>query len=119
MTAHEPGSRAPRDGQDPSVPVPEGDSTIEASPSGAAPGRNTGASGRESVRVRDEAPSVTSVPWAGGRIALVVATIGLLGTALGAIWFGVAERVGLNPGGVVGMGLVLVARYARARQARC
>lgn len=57
----------------------------------------------------DEAPFVTSVPWAGGRIALVVAAIGLLGTALGAIWFGVAERVELNPGGVAGMVLVLVA----------
>lgn len=50
-----------------------------------------------------------SVSWSGGRIALVVAAIGLLAAVPGAAWLGLAERYGLNPGGIAGMGLVVIA----------
>lgn len=102
MTGQEPNSRAPRDGQRPSLHGSKRDSTIEATPSGAAPGD-------EAVALSDRPPIVPWMPWPAGRIALIVATIGLFGAALGAIWFGVAERVGLNPGGPTGMVLVLTA----------
>jgi membrane protease YdiL (CAAX protease family) len=96
MTGHEPGSRAPADSQSPlTAPVADGDRTIKATPPGASPDR--------------QAPVGTNEVWVGGRIALVIAGIGLLGAALGAAWFGVAERSGLNPGGPVGVGLMLVA----------
>ena len=56
------------------------------------------------------APTVEPLKsWVGGRVALIVAGIGLLGAALGTIWFGVAERAGLNPGGSTGMILVVAA----------
>lgn len=57
----------------------------------------------------NESPGHASVTWSGGRVALRVAAIGLLGAALGAAWILMAERYGLNPGGTTGMGLVLIA----------
>src|SRR5688500_17128634 len=96
MTGHESGSRAPADSQSPlTTPIAGGDSTIKATPPDAA---------SERQRIVEIAET-----WDGGRIALVVAGIGLLGAALGAVWFGLAEWYGLNPGGFVGMALVLVA----------
>ncbi|HZO27892.1 MAG TPA: CPBP family intramembrane glutamic endopeptidase [Chloroflexota bacterium] len=95
MTGQEPGFHAPRDGPEPSAPAADPDSTIEAT----AP------------TVPYERAPAPAAPkeWPAGRIALSVAAIGLCGSALGAIWFGIAERHGVNPGGVTGAALVLVA----------
>jgi uncharacterized protein len=95
MSGHEPGSRVLRDGHAPSVPDPDPDRTFEATASRVA------AVG---------APAVDPLKgWTGGRLSLIVAGIGLVGATIGAIWFGLAERLGLNPGGAAGMGLVIVA----------
>ena len=94
MTGDEPGFRTQRDDGHPSVPAAHGDSTIEAMPSDAL----------------SESQTIVSLKaWEGGRIALIVAGLGLLGAAVGAVWFGVAERIGLNPGGMAGAGLVIAA----------
>lgn len=98
MTGQEPSFGARRDR--PVVPAPISDpdsttdSTIEATVSGTPYQTATAQS--------------TPKAWPAGRIALVVATIGVFGAALGGLWFGVADRLGLNPGGVIGMVLVLV-----------
>ena len=73
----------------------DADSTIEATPPGAA-------SDRQAI---DDPQSA----WVGGRLALVVSGIGLLGAALGGGWFGLAERFGLSPGGLAGTVLLVVA----------
>jgi uncharacterized protein len=96
MMGHEPEFRAPPEGHglSTSTSVTE-DSTIEATPSGGAP---------------DRAPLVRNrTPWAGGRIALAIAGLGLLGAAVGGIWFVLAERFGFNPGGSSGVILGLLA----------
>src|SRR4051794_23760029 len=96
MTGHEPEFRAPPGVHGPSIaPGSAGDSTIETTPFDAAPGHLAPVESRES--------------WVAGRIALLIAGVGLFGTALGAAWFGLGERNGFNPGGIAGMGLVLVA----------
>lgn len=48
-------------------------------------------------------------PWTGGRIALIVALLGLLGLALGAGWFGAQVTFEITPQGSAGAGLVLIA----------
>jgi membrane protease YdiL (CAAX protease family) len=50
-----------------------------------------------------------TVAWVGGRIALVVAGIGLLGAAFGGAWVGLADRYVLSPGSLAGSTLLLIA----------
>ncbi|MGE3910579.1 MAG: lysostaphin resistance A-like protein [Chloroflexota bacterium] len=51
----------------------------------------------------------TSGAWNGGRLALIVALLGLVGSVAGAAWFGIQGALGLQPQGVAGGALVLVA----------
>jgi membrane protease YdiL (CAAX protease family) len=89
MTGNDPRFGAPADSQTLMSPsVADGDRTIDVTTSAAA-GRRT--------------------EWVGGRIALVVAGIGLFGSALGATWFGLADRFGLIPTDLLGVVMVLVA----------
>lgn len=95
MTGDEPGLHARREGSGPFASDPGQDSIIEA---------------RSAPYVGGDGPPVDPLnPWTAGRLALIVAAIGLFGTVLGSLWFGVAEQIGLNPGGFAGMALVLVA----------
>jgi membrane protease YdiL (CAAX protease family) len=94
MSGHEPRSRAP------SEPVGASERSDAAGGIRLA-ARGTGAAGQGSAG-RDP-------PWLGGRVALIVAGLGLLGAAVGALWFGVDARLGLSSGGLSGAGLVLLA----------
>src|SRR5687767_901730 len=94
MSGHDPGSHAQRDGQSASSSSANGDRTIEAMGASLTSGQAP--------------PTAVTKTWVGGRLALIVAGIGLVGAALGGIWFGVAERSGLNPGGMAGSVLVVV-----------
>jgi len=57
----------------------------------------------------DREPPAAMPPWTGGRIALIVALLGLLGLALGAGWFGAQVTFEITPQGSAGAGLVLIA----------
>jgi membrane protease YdiL (CAAX protease family) len=95
MEGHEPGSRTIEDG--PRLtrqPAVIGDRTIGTIPEMDGPPRLT-----DDVRQR----------WEGGRIALLVAGLGLLGAAFGGVWLLLADQFGLNPGGVTGFALGLAA----------
>src|SRR5438067_8612286 len=95
MAGHDSGSRAPTDGLGlPVAPRPDPDRTIEAS--------------RPAVAPADSAASLTA-PRLGGGISLMVAFLGLVGSAIGAAFFGLEGRLTLNPGGYLGAALVVVA----------
>jgi uncharacterized protein len=97
MEGHEPGSRTVEDGPRLSGPPAfnrDGDRTI-----GTIPEMD------QSPRGADGVPQ----PWDAGRIALIVAGLGLLGAALGGGWLVLADQIGFNPGGVAGFVLGLAA----------
>src|SRR5690242_18664296 len=107
MSVDDPDSRALRDSQRPPALDANEDRTIETTRLDAAPANATRGLVQRAAGESDGPPFTPLVPWTGGRIALTVAGIGLAGAAVGAVWFGVAERLGLNPGGVMGMSLVI------------
>ena len=49
------------------------------------------------------------LPWSGGRIALIVGLIGLLGAFVGSVWFGIQAVLGPVVDGIPGAVLVIVA----------
>jgi membrane protease YdiL (CAAX protease family) len=65
----------------------------------------------EATPLRAGAASLADRPgrWAGGRIALAVSGFGLLAAAIGGIWFGLEAQLGVNPGGLAGIALVIAA----------
>ena len=98
MHGHEPGSAARPDAPDASFGMPGG-TPSPSDQTGPAVAADT--SGHRSGR--------TDQPWNGGRIALIVAVLGLTGSAFGAGWFGAQGVLGLSPQGLAGAALVLVA----------
>lgn len=78
----------------------------------APDGLGTAVTSPEGVEVRGEptwASLATSAGWVNGRIALIVAGLGLLGVALGGGWFAVDNAMHVSPPGLAGVGLVVVA----------
>jgi len=102
MTSQEPASHALRDGQRSGTPGQDGDRTIETSVADVPPA--------DDPLVPSAArPIAPWMPWPAGRIALLVAAIGLFGAALGGLFLALAEPLGLNQVGPGGRGLVMTA----------
>src|SRR3954466_703278 len=94
MTGHDPDSPVPSTGTAaPFEPLAGADRTIEA----------TGAADRPPFD-----PTIRR-PRLGGGISLIVAFIGLIGTALGAAWIGSERGLGISPAGLWGGALTLIA----------
>jgi membrane protease YdiL (CAAX protease family) len=94
MEGQQPEPRALTDGHSPaSTPAANGTNAIEATPVPAAP-EHASTDGQR-------------ISWQGGRLALLVAGIGLFVAALGGIWLGLAERPAFGASGVAEIGIGL------------
>jgi membrane protease YdiL (CAAX protease family) len=95
MTGHDPDSRSPA-----GEPLSQGQPL-------ALPDRTNEATGP--AMLFQTPPALPTAPRLGGGLSLLVAFLGLLGTALGAAWFGLDARLGISPGGILGGSIVLMA----------